>query len=165
MIDSNYVLIGDGFEYKDPVSIGGVGFNLTRTNKGMLVHKQHNGLVLIGNNVHIGAFNNIDRGLDLDTRISDNVKTDSHVHIGHDAVIGKSVILSQKSTIGGHCIIGDYSTIWVGAFIHQRVKVGKNCMVGAMTYLRHDLPDNHIAYGNPVIVKHRSEIKYPWVEY
>ena len=162
---SDNVIIGNNFFVKGQCCIGGDGFNLERLDNGELRERPHYGKVIIGDNVTIGAFNNIDRGLEENTIIGNNVKTDSMVHIGHDAVIGNSVILSQKSTIGGHCTIGDYSVVWIGAFIHQRVKVGKNCMVGAMTYLRHDLPDDHVAYGNPVIVKHRSEINYPWVEY
>lgn len=165
MIDWDYVTVGNNFKYKEPVNIGGYGFNLTRQPDGSLIENPHNFKVIIKDNVSIGAFNNIDRGIWRDTIINDGVKTDAHVHVGHNAIIGKHVILCQKSTIGGSCEIGDYSQIWIGSFIHQHVKIGKNCMVGAMTYLRHDLPDNHVAYGNPVIVKHRSEIKYPWVQY
>jgi len=162
---SDNVIYGNNFKVKGPVCIGGDGFNLDRKDDGWLVERTHYGTVIIGDDVTIGAFNNIDRGLEENTIIGNNVKTDSMVHVGHDAKIGNSVILSQGCTIGGHCVIGDYSVIWIGAFIHQHVKVGKNCMVGAMTYLRHDLPDDHVAYGNPVIVKHRSEINYPWVKY
>lgn len=165
MIDYKYTEIGKNFRVKEPVNIGGYGFNLTRNSDGSWMENPHGFKVVIGDDVSIGAFNNIDRGIWRDTILSDGVKTDAHVHVGHNAFIGKHVTLGQKCTIGGSCDIGDYSQIWIGSFIHQHVKVGKNCMVGAMTYLRHDLPDDHAAYGNPVIVKHRSELKYPWIKY
>ena len=40
-------------------------------------------------------------------------------------------------------------------------KIGKNAAVGAGTYLRHDVPDNHVAYmvGDTLWIKPKEETK------
>lgn len=105
--------------------------------------------VIIGDNVFMNPYVNVEYGVYRDTVIGDNTKIDSFVIVGHDAVIGKSVLLNTGAKILGHVEIGDYSKIGPNAVIHQKVKIGKNCLVGANSYVRHDIPDGEVWYGTP----------------
>lgn len=53
-------------------------------------------------------------------------------------------------SIGKNCFIGMRSIILKG------VTIGDSCIVGAGTVLTKDMPDNHIACGNPAIIKPRT---------
>ena len=34
--------------------------------------------------------------------------------------------------------------------IHPGIKIGKNCIIGACSNVTKDIPDNVVAYGNPI---------------
>lgn len=52
----------------------------------------------------------------------------------------QSVIIGDKCFIGSNCIIT------------AGVTIGNNCVVAAGTVLRQDVPDGHIASGNPAVI-------------
>jgi UDP-3-O-[3-hydroxymyristoyl] glucosamine N-acyltransferase len=101
------------------------------------------GIVQIDDDVEIGACNTIDRATFGKTCIKSGVKTDNHVHIAHNVVIGentlivaqvgiagsatigKSVILAGQSGIAGHISIGDYSTVGPQAGVSRSVPEGQ----------------------------------------
>ena len=70
------------------------------------------GIVEICDDVEIGANATIDRGSLDDTRISEGVKLDNLVHVGHNVQIGKHTVIaaqtgiSGSSTLGHHVIVG-----------------------------------------------------------
>jgi len=101
------------------------------------------GIVQIGDDVEIGACNTIDRATFGKTWIKQGVKTDNHVQIAHNVVIGentlivaqvgiagsatigKSVILAGQAGIGGHISIGDYTTVGPQAGVTRSVPEGQ----------------------------------------
>ncbi|HMD43355.1 MAG TPA: UDP-3-O-(3-hydroxymyristoyl)glucosamine N-acyltransferase [Candidatus Acidoferrum sp.] len=70
------------------------------------------GIVEIGDDVEIGANATIDRGSLDDTRISEGVKLDNLVHVGHNVQIGRHTVIaaqtgiSGSSTLGHHVVLG-----------------------------------------------------------
>lgn len=101
------------------------------------------GIVQIDDDVEIGACNTIDRATFGRTWIKKGVKTDNHVQIAHNVVvgentlvvaqvgiagsakIGKNVILAGQAGIGGHLSIGDYVTVGPQAGVTRSVPNGK----------------------------------------
>jgi len=53
--------------------------------------------------------------------------------------IGKNVIISDKSTIIGPCIIDDNTEIRPGAFIRGNVIIGKKCVIGNSTEIKNSI--------------------------
>ena len=155
------VEIGKNTFIKEGTVIGGDGFHFRRNDKQELVFTEHKHKLIIGNNVWIGAGCNIDRGRFRDTVINDGTKLDSMVHISHNVIIGKNCIIGQGSTILGGCEIGDESEIWSHVVVQQHVKIGKRAVIGANSYIRKDIPDDHVAFmfGDKLIVKPKSESK------
>lgn len=115
--------------------------------------------IIIGEHTFFNPYITIEYGVVRDTIIGDNTKVDSFVMIGHDSQIGRSVLLNTGVKILGKVTIGDFSKICAGAIIHQGVTIGKNCIIGVNSYVRHDVPDNTVVYGNPASVK--TFYKYP----
>ena len=70
------------------------------------------GIIEIADDVEIGANTTVDRGSLDDTRISEGVKLDNLVHVGHNVKIGAHTVIaaqtgiSGSSTIGRHVIVG-----------------------------------------------------------
>ena len=109
--------------------------------------------VIIGDRVFINPFTSIESGVTRNTIIGDDTIIDTHVIIGHDSQIGRGCEIDTHVSILGHVTIGNNTRICAGAIIQPKVIIGDNCVVGANSYLRHDIPDNTICYGNPAIIK------------
>ncbi len=124
------VEIGDNTIIEANSVIGADGFQVKKTIYGKK-HIKHNGKVKIGNNVTIGALNNIHKGfMGMDTVIEDFVATDAHVHIGHNAKVGKRVTLASGTTLSGYVDIGEDVFVGVHAVFTPRISICKGSFVG-----------------------------------
>ena len=109
--------------------IGAEGFEHKRTKRGILSVK-HDGKVIIGNNVDIGANCAISKGFSYrNTIISDETKLDNLVHIAHGVQIGKRCFLPAACMIAGSTTIGDDVWIGPGASLSSQINVGNNAFV------------------------------------
>jgi UDP-3-O-[3-hydroxymyristoyl] glucosamine N-acyltransferase len=138
--------------------IGTPGFSFSKGKKRKQLKSTN---VIIGDNVYMASFCNVDLGTFRDTIVGDDTIIDSHVHISHDVQIGKNCEIDAGAIILGEVTIGNNSRIATNAVIHPQVTIGNNCVVGANSYLRHDIPDNSIAYGSPAkIISNTRYSKY-----
>lgn len=75
------------------------------------------GVVVIGDDVEIGANTTVDRGAIEDTVIGDGCKIDNQVQIAHNCQIGAYSVLAGcagvagSTVLGEHCVVGGASTI------------------------------------------------------
>jgi UDP-3-O-[3-hydroxymyristoyl] glucosamine N-acyltransferase len=123
------VIIGNNSIVRAGAILGSQGFEYKRTTKGILT-VFHDGKVIIGENVTIGANNVIDKGFSgRSTKVGDFTKCNSLVFIGHCAQIGKGCLIGVGAIITGSSTIED--DVWVGpsATISNQVKVGRGARV------------------------------------
>ena len=79
----------------------------------------------------------------------------SGIVINGNVVIGENCVIRQGVTIGNKNFendvptLGDNVDIGAGAVIIGRIKIGNNVKIGANAVVLKDVPDNHIAVGNP----------------
>jgi carbonic anhydrase/acetyltransferase-like protein (isoleucine patch superfamily) len=66
--------------------------------------------------------------------------------IGHDVVLDDNVIVLPGARVSGNVHIKSRTLIGSNSFIFQGVKIGSDNVVDALTYIRHDLPDNKISF-------------------
>lgn len=108
---------------------------------------QHEDNFRLGYQTDIGSFTYINAKYGV--TLEDFVQIGSHCSIySHSTIDNKKgeVILKRN------CRIGTHSVIMPG------VKVGENSIIGAFSFVTHDIPDNVIAYGVPArIVRQLSE--------
>lgn len=99
-------------------------------------------LVEIGNNVTIRECVTINRGTKAygKTEVGDNSLVMATVHIAHDCIIGKNVILVNGVLLAGHVTVGDYAIIGGLAGIHQFIHIGAHAMVSGGSLVRKDVP-------------------------
>ncbi len=107
------------------------------------------GRVIIGNNVEIGACCTVDRGTLGDTIIRDGVKTDDHVHIGHNSDIGRGCLLVAQTGIAGSSVLEDSVIMAARSGTADHVRVGKGAQVAAMGGAIKDVPPGAVVSGFP----------------
>ncbi len=122
--------IGNDFLCNEGAAIGTNGFTMADDSNGNKVRIPTLGKVEIGNNVEVGANDNICCGSAGSTIIEDNVKLDALVHLGHDVHIRRNVEITAGSILGGFVDAGERSFIGLNAAIKNRVKVGDRALVG-----------------------------------
>ena len=97
--------------------IGSDGFGFAPKPNGTYEKIPQLGIVVIEDDVEIGANTTIDRAVMGDTHIHRGVKIDNLVQIGHNVVIGENTVIAAQAGISGS------------------TKIGKHCMLGGQVGL------------------------------
>jgi UDP-3-O-[3-hydroxymyristoyl] glucosamine N-acyltransferase len=110
--------------------VGGEGFGFGFGPTGP-VRLRHLGRVILGNRVHVGNGTTIDRARFGDSRVGDDVKLDSHVHLGHNVVVGARTILAAHTGVAGSSEIGENCLLGGQVGIADHVKITSNVRLAA----------------------------------
>ncbi len=107
------------------------------------------GSVVIEDKVRIGALCSIDRGLIGRTHIRENTAIDNMIHIGHDVMIGKNVLIAAQTALAGFVQVGDDVTLGgqVGVLPHS--VIGPGARISGKSLARGKIGAHEIWSGNP----------------
>lgn len=142
-------VIGNNFICNENATIGNYGFTMAKDGNHDIIRIPSLGKVVIGNNVEIGANNDINRGACGDTIIDDSVKLDGLVHIGHEAHICKNVEISAGTIISGFVTIKENTYVGVNACIKNRVEIDENVLIGMGSVVTRKIKAERSVFGNP----------------
>lgn len=109
----------------------------------------HRGGVVIEKNVEIGANSVVNQGTFRPTVIGEGAKFDSHVHVAHNAQIGKRVLIVSQSNVAGSAVIGDETIIAGRSGVADHVTLGKRTKLLAFSAAIKDHPDDSMLSGFP----------------
>jgi len=126
----DHVSIGDRAVLHSGCVLGADGFGFVRGPQGYRKFPQI-GRVEIGNDVEIGANSCIDRAALGVTRISDGVKLDNMVHIGHNCTIGKHVVIAAQTGLSGGVVVEDYAVIGGQVGIGDKARIESGAVLGS----------------------------------
>jgi UDP-3-O-[3-hydroxymyristoyl] glucosamine N-acyltransferase len=87
--------------------IGADGFGFAKDEHGRYHKIPQRGIVVIEDDVEIGALTAIDRAALAETRIARGAKLDNLVQIGHSVTIGEDTVLAGQVGVAGHLDVGD----------------------------------------------------------
>ncbi|ADV82141.1 UDP-3-O-(3-hydroxymyristoyl)glucosamine N-acyltransferase [Terriglobus saanensis] len=104
--------------------VGSMGFGYACSASGEYIRFPQQGRLVIEDDVEIGANSTIDRGALEETRIGCGSKLDNLVHIGHNCILGKNVIIAAQTGISGSSVVED------GAILGGQVGIGEHATVG-----------------------------------
>ena len=140
-------VVGNGCNIYEAAIVGNEPYNFHPEN-GHYVHSIAVGKAVLKDMVDVGAHSIVDRGTITDTTLYDDVKLDTYVHIGHDAVVGKGSKVTSSSIVGGFCEVGENSEICT-AVLRKRIKVGNRAFVGLNSGVLSDVADDAEVFGYP----------------
>jgi len=86
------------------------------------------------------------------TRLGNNNAILAYCHIAHDCVLGSNIIISNVSTLAGHCLVEDNAGLGGYVGVHQFVKIGKMAYVGGWSKVVKDVPPFIKVSGTPLKV-------------
>ncbi len=107
---------------------------------------QHKDRLKLGYGTDIGAFSYINAQYGVE--IEDYVQIGSHCSIYSVSTIDDKY---GKITLKKNCRIGAHSVVMPG------VTVGENAVVGALSFVNRDVPDNTVVAGTPAKIIRKSE--------
>jgi len=107
------------------------------------------GIVVLGDDVEIGANSTIDRATLGATRVGRGTKLDNYVHIGHNVEIGEDVGIAAGCFVAGSVRIGH--RVLMGGFsgIADHLTVGDDAVVMGDTAVTRDVPPRAVVAGRP----------------
>jgi UDP-3-O-[3-hydroxymyristoyl] glucosamine N-acyltransferase len=118
-------VIGDRVLVQSGAVLGSTGFGYARNSAtGEYLAFPQQGTLVVEDDVEIGANTTIDRGALGETRIGAGTKIDNLVHIAHNCVLGRNVIIAAQTGISGSSVIED------GAILGGQVGLGEHAHVG-----------------------------------
>jgi len=119
-------VLGDRVVVQAGAVLGSTGFGYVRSAEtGEYLVFPQQGSLYVEDDVEVGANSTIDRGALGETRIGRGTKIDNLVHIGHNCLIGKNVIIAAQTGISGSSVVED------GAVLGGQVGIGEHATVGA----------------------------------
>ncbi len=105
------------------------------------------GSVEIGDDVEIGANCCIDRAALGVTRVGEGTKLDNLVHVAHNCVIGRHVLVAAQTGFSGGVTVGDFAVIGGQAGIGEKAIIEGRAVVGGKAGI---LTSQRIRAGEPV---------------
>ncbi len=109
------------------------------------------GVVVIEDDVEIGAHSTLDRARFSRTVVGEGTKIDNLVQIAHNVVIGKHCILCAQSGISGSTTLEDYVILGGQAGVAGHITLGKGTKIGGQTGVSYDTPAGSYLNGTPAI--------------
>jgi len=107
------------------------------------------GIVIIEDDVEIGANSCIDRATIGATRIGKGTKLDNLIQVGHNVVIGEQTVIAAQTGISGSCTIGNGVMIAGQVGIADHVTVADQAILGAQAGVTKNVPPKTVVSGYP----------------
>jgi UDP-3-O-[3-hydroxymyristoyl] glucosamine N-acyltransferase len=146
-----YCRIGKRVILHNGTVVGSDGFGYAVDGHGVRTKIPQIGIVVIGDDVEVGANVTIDRARFGKTRIGNGVKIDNLVQIAHNVIIGDNAVIVAQVGIAGSTTIGKSAILAGQAGIAGHVVVGDGAIVGAQGGVTKDIPAKAYVWGTPAM--------------
>lgn len=129
--------------------IGSDGFGFAEQTSGQFSKIPQIGIVILEDDVEIGANTAIDRSTMGSTVIKKGAKLDNLVQIGHNVIVGENNILCGQVGIAGSTKLGKNIMLGGQVGVNGHIQLGNNVKVGAQSGIANNVKDNEILFGSP----------------
>jgi len=111
----------------------------------------HVGIVVVEDDVEIGACSCVDRAKFGETVVGAGTKVDNLVQIAHNVKIGPGCILVGQVGLAGSSTLGAYTVVGGGSGVRDNVHLGERVSVAAHSAVAGDVPDGQTVAGTPAM--------------
>lgn len=143
-------VIGDRVILHAGCSLGTDGFGYVPTPTGPRKVPQV-GIVVLEDDVEVGAGACIDRATTGRTLIGAGTKIDNQVQIGHNVTVGRACAMSAQTGISGSCVLEDGVTLGGQVGVGDHLRIGRGAKVAGKSGLIRDVPAGGTVFGYPAL--------------
>lgn len=141
-------VLGDRVVLQPGAVIGSDGFGYE------LVDGRHEripqvGIVVLEDEVEIGANSTIDRARFSETRIGEGTKIDNLVQVGHNVITGKHCLMVAMVGVAGSSKLGNHVTLAARAGVTGHVELGDNVVIAGMSGVAKSITQPGVYMGKP----------------
>jgi len=144
-------LLGDRVILQSGAVIGADGFGYVVDDKGIRTKIPQTGIVVLEDDVEIGANATVDRARFGQTRVGKGSKVDNLVMIAHNCIVGDHSVLCSQVGLAGTTTLGKHVICAGQAGLAGHLKVGDGAVVGAQAGVPKDLPGGQMYLGAPAV--------------
>jgi UDP-3-O-[3-hydroxymyristoyl] glucosamine N-acyltransferase len=145
-----HCVLGNRVRLQPGVVIGSDGFGYEFV-QGRHVKVPQVGMVVVEDDVEIGANSTLDRARFSRTVVGEGTKIDNLVQVGHNVTIGKHCILCAQVGISGSTTIEDYVVLAGQVGVGGHITIGKGTKAGGQTGIAADVPPGSYLNGTPAL--------------
>ncbi len=143
--------IGNSCILHSGVVIGGDGFGFAPNADGEYEKLPQIGIVVIEDNVEIGANTTVDRSTFGCTKIGRGTKLDNLIMVAHNVEIGENNVFAAQTGIAGSTKIGNCNRVGGQVGFAGHISVGSNNEIGAQSGIPGNVGDGNRLMGYPAI--------------
>jgi len=143
--------IGDRVVLQSGVIIGGDGFGYVPLPNGSIYKIPQTGVVVLEDDVEIGANTTIDRATVGATVVRRQAKIDNLVQIGHGCEVGESALLAAQVGLAGSTKLESGVRLGGQVGTAGHLTIGKNSLVAAQSGVPNTVPANSMIGGYPAV--------------
>jgi UDP-3-O-[3-hydroxymyristoyl] glucosamine N-acyltransferase len=143
--------LGNRVVVQNGAVIGGDGFGFARDAQGRYQKFPQVGIVVIEDDVEIGALTAIDRAALGETRIGRGTKLDNLVQVGHSVAIGEDSVLAGQVGVAGSTRIGSRVTLAGQVGVAGHLTIGDGVVATAQTGIPGSVEKGLVVSGYPAI--------------
>ncbi len=143
--------LGDRVVVQNGAVIGSDGFGFAKDDAGRYEKIPQRGIVVIEDDVEIGALTAIDRAALAETRIGRGTKIDNLVQVGHSVSVGEDSVLAGQVGIAGSSRLGRRVTLAGQVGVAGHITIGDGAIATAQTGIPSDVPAGALVSGYPAI--------------
>lgn len=131
--------------------IGADGFGFARGSDGRYEKFPQIGIVVVEDDVEIGALTAIDRAALGETRIARGCKLDNLVQVGHSVTVGEDTVLAGQVGIAGSSRVGQGVTLAGQVGVAGHLSIGDGAIATAQTGIPSSVEKGAVVSGYPAI--------------
>ncbi len=144
-------ILGDRVTLQPGCVIGSCGFGYTTDAQGKHQKQHQMGIVILEDDVEIGANTTIDRARFKETRICRGTKIDNLVQIGHNSIIGPHNLIVSQTGISGSVTTGKYVVMGGQTGVVGHLEIADGAMFAARTGIKKSIKSAGKYGGNPAV--------------
>jgi UDP-3-O-[3-hydroxymyristoyl] glucosamine N-acyltransferase len=141
--------IGNNVILQDGVRIGTDGYGYAKQDDGSYYKIVQSGVVVLEDDVEIGANSTIDRSTIGETRIRKGAKIDNLVQIGHACVVGENSLLCAQVGLAGSTKVGRDVILTGQVGVAGHLEIGDRAIVTAQSGVGDDIEPGKVVSGSP----------------